>query len=524
MKRYARAFTCVYHRFFLPVFICLAITLSGSAQNCTNFKVSLESRTCIAGTTIFIWSVKNLAPGNGTHGTPPGMQSWAVAAGSCVTAKNLLYCGFSHTKSKWKKYIPEYVVGKSGNCISSNAIRFMYGTSGAKKSYYLLVLKGYFTSDSGAAYLRTANGCCTTKINGIGCYCGGVSAPVVQGGERCGAGVVTLSAVGCPNGTLTWYANVTGGSAVATGSSFSPQVTATTTYFVACTSGSCTSARVPVTAIIHELPTQPFTRGDTRCGTGLLNLSAIGCTDGVLKWYNSATETIPFTTGTTYQPYLLYTGSGYANVTSSYFVSCAKDGCESERSVVTATLQFPGMVPATVENASRCGAGQVTLTASCPNDGSPGWFTGPGTPPIGFGNSITTYVEYTTTYYVSCPGCGTSAGRVPVTATVNDCGVATKKLFAEKPQAAIDKLIILAQPNPFAGHIIFTLRSPETSTATLEIYTLEGRKIATVFAGLLVKGEQTINYTVPETIRSAIVYRLTNGREVRSGVLLPSRQ
>lgn len=54
--------------------------------------------------------------------------------------------------------------------------------------------------------------------------------PTTIGDTRCGPGTVNLSASG--SGTLEWYTTPTGGSSVNSGSTFSPSVTATTTYYV----------------------------------------------------------------------------------------------------------------------------------------------------------------------------------------------------------------------------------------------------------------------------------------------------
>jgi len=56
------------------------------------------------------------------------------------------------------------------------------------------------------------------------------TAPTTTGGNRCGSGTVNLSASG--SGTLNWYAGPTGGTVLTTGSTYSPSVSATTTYYV----------------------------------------------------------------------------------------------------------------------------------------------------------------------------------------------------------------------------------------------------------------------------------------------------
>jgi zinc-dependent metalloproteinase lipoprotein len=56
------------------------------------------------------------------------------------------------------------------------------------------------------------------------------SAPTVTDDKRCGPGVVNLSATG--SGTLEWYDAATGGNKVNTGTTYAPNLTATTTYYV----------------------------------------------------------------------------------------------------------------------------------------------------------------------------------------------------------------------------------------------------------------------------------------------------
>ncbi|WP_281323383.1 PKD domain-containing protein [Flavobacterium aestivum] len=76
-------------------------------------------------------------------------------------------------------------------------------------------------------------------------------------GSRCGAGPVTLSAT-ATSGTLAWYNVETGGSPIATGNSFTTNITQTTTYYVVATDNGVPSARVPVLAKIAG-KSLPFT-------------------------------------------------------------------------------------------------------------------------------------------------------------------------------------------------------------------------------------------------------------------------
>ncbi len=71
--------------------------------------------------------------------------------------------------------------------------------------------------------------------------------------SRCGTGVVNLSAT-ATSGIISWYAASTGGSALGTGASYSPSISATTTYYVITDASQCSSGvRVPVTATINSI-------------------------------------------------------------------------------------------------------------------------------------------------------------------------------------------------------------------------------------------------------------------------------
>jgi hypothetical protein len=79
-----------------------------------------------------------------------------------------------------------------------------------------------------------------------------VNAPAPTGNRRCGTGAVKLTATGCAGGTINWYAGVSGGTSLATGTTYTtPSISSTTTYYVACTIGICTSTRAAVQANIN---------------------------------------------------------------------------------------------------------------------------------------------------------------------------------------------------------------------------------------------------------------------------------
>ncbi|WPV01421.1 DUF2341 domain-containing protein [Mucilaginibacter sp. cycad4] len=84
------------------------------------------------------------------------------------------------------------------------------------------------------------------------------TAPTGTGGSTCASGTATLSASGSSpsGGVYNWYAALTGGSSLGTGSTFTtPTLTATTTYYVSYTQNGATSTpRIAVTATVNAGP------------------------------------------------------------------------------------------------------------------------------------------------------------------------------------------------------------------------------------------------------------------------------
>ncbi|MBN8650330.1 MAG: hypothetical protein J0L67_02820 [Cytophagales bacterium] len=110
----------------------------------------------------------------------------------------------------------------------------------------------------------------------------------ITGATRCGTGTVTLTATAPANHTLRWYANASGGSPLATNTTYTtPSISATTTYYV-CSYRTATGAegfRYPVTATVN-----PSSVGGTivTSNENVINFSGAltisGQTGSVTKW------------------------------------------------------------------------------------------------------------------------------------------------------------------------------------------------------------------------------------------------
>ncbi|MFV8343372.1 T9SS type A sorting domain-containing protein [Flavobacterium sp. XS2P39] len=91
-------------------------------------------------------------------------------------------------------------------------------------------------------------------------------APVTVSASRCGSGVVELSASGCADGTLKWFDAAVDGNQVATGTSFSPNIFQTTSYWVSCTSVTgCEGPRTQVTGTVITVNPGTIAGSQTLC-------------------------------------------------------------------------------------------------------------------------------------------------------------------------------------------------------------------------------------------------------------------
>jgi hypothetical protein len=342
------------------------------------------------------------------------------------------------------------------------------------------------------------------------------TAPTPTGNSRCGTGTVLLTATGCAGGTINWYAGVSGGTSLATGTSFTtPSISSTTPYYVSCTISGCTSTRVSVTATIKPVPSAPTPTGNSRCGTGTVLLTATGCAGGTINWYAGVSGGTSLATGTS------FTTPSISN-TTSYYVSCTVNGCPSNRVAVTATVTNAS-APTPTGN-SRCSTGTVLLTASGCAGGTINWYAGvSGGSSLATGTSFTTpSISSTTTYYVGCTISGCTSNRVAVAATIKPipsapiptagirCGPGTVVLTATGCAGGTINWYTVATGGTSVGTGgTYTTPSISTNTTYYVSCTVNGcpstraSVIATVNVNLTFSGSQAAgNYRVSNSITS----------------------
>jgi hypothetical protein len=134
-----------------------------------------------------------------------------------------------------------------------------------------------------------------------------------------GATIANLTATGAGGATFNWYANATGGAALA-----GTTVLASTTYHVSQTVGGCESARVPVAVTITTTPQPTASTAQQFCaGATVANLSATGTAS--INWYNVQAGGSPLAPTAALTP-------------GNYYVSQTQGTCESTRLTVAVTI------------------------------------------------------------------------------------------------------------------------------------------------------------------------------------------
>jgi len=283
----------------------------------------------------------------------------------------------------------------------------------------------YYVSQSVGSNCESVRSLITVSVDVV------PSAPTTTNINSCvGTTLAPLTAIGSAGNTLLWYTSATGGTGSTTAPTPNTLTANTTTYYVSQKNASnCESTRTPLVVTIAATPTSPVVTNISYCQNATaIALTATVSSGNTLNWYFSnvggtATSSIIPTT----------TSVGITN----YYVSQINSlGCESQRAILTVTVNA-NPTPPTVSPVSYCqGATATALTALASTGNTLNWFgtnaTG-GTASTTAPTPLTTSVG-TTTYYVSQTnafGCQSTRAAInvivattpaaPITSPVNVC-------------------------------------------------------------------------------------------------------
>ena len=269
--------------------------------------------------------------------TSSGTISWFAAA----SGGTALGTGTSYTTPSISVNTTYYVEATSGACTSArvpvlatiNAFPTVTGSTPGSRCGTGTVTLGasassgatisWFTAPSGGTAIGTGTSFVTPSISVNTTYyaqatssagCNSVArtavlatvtpTPTITGttpATRCGAGTLTLGATASSGGTVNWYTASSGGTAIATGTSFvTPSLSSSTTYYAEASAGvGCTSARTAVVATVNiVIATISLSGNDTICPGQTVDLTATSAGSSYL-WSPGGATTSTITVGST---------------------------------------------------------------------------------------------------------------------------------------------------------------------------------------------------------------------------------
>jgi hypothetical protein len=426
----------------------------------------------------------------------------APVAGTPATRCGAGLVSFSATPGSGET-IDWYSATTAGTLLRSGSLTFdsTYTTTGVKTVY--------------AVSRNTTNGCVSATRTAVTATINALPTAVTVSvsAASCGNAALTLSATAPASTTLSWFADSsTTGAVLATGTSFTtPVISATTKYFVASQSaaGCYSSALKSATATINAVPGLPtVATTQSRCGAGSITLTATAPT-GSAVWFRDATITTALTTATTAT--VTYATPATSTFDSTYYVaSKATTGCFSARTAVLAKI-VTAVNPPLAVNASRCGAGNITVSATPGAGETIDWYSAATAGTLLRTGSLTLDTNVTTankTFYAAARnttggGC-VSATRTAVVATYNalpsavtvsvngsSCGSAAVILSATAP--ASTTLSWFADSST-TGAVLATGTSFTTPVISVTTkYFVASQSAAGCYAAILKSATATIN-------------------------------
>ncbi|WP_207494987.1 gliding motility-associated C-terminal domain-containing protein [Aridibaculum aurantiacum] len=251
-----------------------------------------------------------------------------------------------------------------------------------------------------------ANGCTSTRQAVTVTVNPAPAAPQVTAATICNNATATLTISNAVTGTTyNWYSAATGGTALATGTSFTtPALTASTTYYVAATNNSsCTSSRTDVTVTVLPTVAAPTVAAAQVCSGSTATLTVSGAQAGTTySWFTTATGGTAIASGTS------FTTPALSSNTTYYVQATTIAGCTSDRTFVAVTILAPLAVPA-ADAVTICSGATATLAVANPQAGTTySWFAAAtGGTALHTGNSYTTpALTAATTYYIQAQNTG----------------------------------------------------------------------------------------------------------------------
>ncbi len=439
-----------------------SFTASPSTSNCVGQSVQFTS-TSTGNPTSYSWTFPSGSPATSTSATPAVTWSTAGTYTVSLTATNA-----NGSNTTTQSYVvntnPTVTQGAlTAVCTTSSPVTLSGGSPAGGTYSGTGVTSGNFNpSVAGAGtttitYTYTQNGCSGTATTPITVN----AAPSIVSttpASACGSSSLTLGA-SASAGTVSWYAAATGGTALATGTSYTTGVlSATTTYYAETSNGGCTSTRVAVQATINPIPTvnapstQNFCTGQS---SGLISFTG-SSTSSSYAWANNNTTIGLAASGSGNIAPFTPNIAGNATIT----VTPTLNGCVgSPQSFQITVNQTPTVTQSSLNQICVYGL-PFTLSSGSPAGGT---YSGSGVSSGSFNPATAGVGTFPITYSYAQNGCtGTAVANITVSACAS---------IEEQTEQTL-----LLYPNP-TSTILTVEGSDLVHYTTLELYDATGRVV-----------------------------------------------
>lgn len=295
--------------------------------------------------------------------------------------------------------------------------------------------------------------------------------PVITGSTTvCAGDSISLSIQNPQTGlTYAWFSAQTGGTPLAQGTSFKPTgVTATTTYYVEASNGTCTSTgRTSVTVTVNPVPPVVTVDAATKtiCTGNTAILSVVNPQAGLTyRWYDMETG------GTVLSTQADFTTPALTANTDYYVEAINSSNCSSPARTKVSVVITAGPAAPAVESAdvAVCSGAQATLNVLNPQAGiTYDWYDAPAGNKLFTGSTfVTGPITAATNYYVAAVSAG---GCVSATMTQVNVTVTTppaQPVITGSTTICAGSAVSLSVQNPLPG-VTYTWFSAQTGGTQL---------------------------------------------------------
>jgi gliding motility-associated-like protein len=383
---------------------------------CTKPRIAVVANVTSAAATITVTNGSRCGTGSislSASNPVAGIFRWYnVSSGGAALQTDAAVAVSSFTTPSLGVTTPFYVEFDNGSCISArtsvtatvlsntptvtNGIRCGSGSVNIVASNAVPVTFRWFDAPTGGTLLQTSPGvntstlttpsltasttyyvefiegtCNSSRVAVTATINAALVNPTGTNGTTCGTGTVALAASHPSTGTFRWYSVASGGTslqtnaAVTTSNFTTPSISASTTYYVEFENSGCISSRVAVAAtVINSNLITPTPA--SRCGTGIVILSASSPIAGTFRWYSTVTGGVLLQTSPANVLNNTFTTPSIA-ANTTYFVTFEKTSasiCAETTPRVAIVAAVGTAVTVTPTSGSVCAPGTVALSAA----------------------------------------------------------------------------------------------------------------------------------------------------------------